>query len=100
MIQRHRRERPKRADGCGGFFDDGGGDAELAFAFEGSAAGEHLVEHGAKGEDVAAAVEFATLYLLGRHVLKGSDDGPFFRYRRLRLDCRYRGQIHGCSWLC
>jgi hypothetical protein len=36
---------------------------------------DHLVEHRAEREDVAAGVCLATLALLGRHVLKSAEDG-------------------------
>src|SRR5262249_50067055 len=42
-------------------------------AREGDPAGDHFIEHRAKGKDVAARVEFFAASLLGRHVSDGAD---------------------------
>ena len=52
-------------------------EARLAGAHETSAAGDHLVEHCAEGEDVGARVGLFAFELLGRHVGIGSEDGAF-----------------------
>ena len=44
-------------------------------ACERAAAGEHLVEHGAAGEDVGARVRCLPAHLLGSHVADRSQDG-------------------------
>ena len=82
VIEIARSERFNRGDGGGIFFENGGSDAELAFAGESALASEHFVEHRAEREDVTAAVEFLTFNLLGRHVLKCADDHAFFGDRR------------------
>src|SRR5688572_31654244 len=51
-------------------FDDGHCRLRDAAALEGPGAGEHLVEHAAEREEVAARVDGPPLHLLGRHVLR------------------------------
>ena len=53
-----------------------GEERQLARALEGPPAREHLVEHGAEGEDVGARVHRAALGLLRRHVGGGAEDAP------------------------
>src|ERR1051326_8242408 len=55
---------------------DGRSQRNLALAFEGAFARRHLVEHGAKGEDVGANISLFAFDLLGRHVLDRPDDAP------------------------
>ena len=62
------------ADGVGVFFQNGGGDADLAFAFEGALAHGHFVEDCAEGENVGAGVGLFAFDLFGRHVLDSADD--------------------------
>src|SRR6185312_4080051 len=50
-------------------------DAEGGVGFEGTAAGEKLVQHDAHGVDVGARVHGAATDLLRRHVVKGADRG-------------------------
>jgi len=78
VVEIARGERLDRGDGRGLFFENGGGDGELALACKGALSGERFVEDGAKRENVAAAVELLALDLLGRHVLESADDGAFF----------------------
>ena len=73
------------------FLEDRGDQAGLAFALEGPLCGQHLVQQGAEGEDVAARVGLLPLELLGRHVLKRADDHPLRGQRRGHR--RRRGQI-------
>ena len=39
-------------------------------------AGQHLVEHGPRGKDVAAMIDGGAANLLGGHVADRADDGP------------------------
>ena len=62
---------------------DRGDQAGAARAFEGAAAGDHLVDDRAEGEDVGAGVGVARLELLGRHVRHRAEQRPLFRQRLL-----------------
>jgi hypothetical protein len=53
--------------------------ADAGVAFEGAAAGEHFIEHGAEGEDVGAGIELFGVHLFGGHVGDGSEDVAVFR---------------------
>ncbi len=50
-------------------------------AGEQPAPGQHLVEHAAEREDVAAPVDAAADHLLGRHVAERAEDDPLRRMR-------------------
>src|SRR5712664_3438497 len=62
-------------------FQNGGNHAGLALAIKRVVAGQHLVQHGAKGEQIASRVRFFPLQLLRGHVLHSPDDGAFGRER-------------------
>src|SRR5262249_31952762 len=49
------------------------------FAVKGLPAGEHLVQHTAEGEDVAALIRGATSRLFGRHVCGRTEDNACIR---------------------
>src|SRR5215467_671745 len=53
--------------------------AELRLAVKGLASGDHLIEHAAETEDVAASVGFAALKNFRCHVLKRADDRSLLR---------------------
>src|SRR5260370_1796971 len=71
-IQRGRGKRLRRRDGLWFVFQDGGNDAGLALAVERVISGDHLIQHGAEGEQIATRVRFFSLQLLRRHVLHGT----------------------------
>src|SRR5688500_17286720 len=54
-------------------------------SFERALAGDHLVEHNAKREDVAPSIKRSTFCLLGRHVGDGSMDRALYSYDPLVL---------------
>ena len=63
--------------------------AQLCRADERPAAGQHLVEDGAEGEDVGPRVDWASFGLFWRHVRRRAHDQPGPRaQRRHRLLCR------------
>ena len=55
-------------------FEDRGNQARLARAGERRFAGDHLVQHQPKGEDVAARIGFFPMEQLRRHVLNRPED--------------------------
>ncbi len=74
IIEGRRRRRLGGADGIGILFQDGGGYADLAFAFECALTHRHLVENGAKRKNVGAGIGIFAFDLFGRHVLDGADN--------------------------
>jgi hypothetical protein len=64
---------------------DGVHEVELGGAVERPAARQHLVEHDAEREDVAARVEHAARDLLGRHIGRCPDHGACTRVRCARV---------------
>jgi len=44
---------------------------------EAALAGNHLIHHAPKRKNIAARVRFSAFVLLGRHVLRGAEDGSF-----------------------
>ena len=66
------------ADGFGLFFDNRGQSGHARFAAEGAAAGDHFIEDGAEGEDVAARIDGLAFGLLGRHVRDAAEQYAFF----------------------
>src|SRR5215472_5630651 len=64
--------RPKRADRLRLLLQNRAGHTELALAFKRLLARQHLIEHRAQRENVAARVEFLSFHLFWRHVLKRS----------------------------
>ncbi len=87
-----RRERLAGADGIRIFFQNRAEYAELRFAFEGAAAGDHFVENASEAEQIAARVGFRSLQNFRGHVLESSDDRTFLRERRRRRG--ERCQVH------
>jgi len=86
VLQRRRGEGFNAGDGCGFFFEDGGGHAELALARKSALARQHFVEERAQREDVAAAVDFFAFDLFGRHVLESADNRAFLSDRAFCMD--------------
>src|SRR5262245_7354050 len=62
-----------------------GGDARLALSFKSAPAGNHLVEHGAEREDVAARICLLTLELFRRHVGQRSENGTIGSAHRIAI---------------
>ena len=62
--------------------EDRGDDTRVARALERAPAGDHLEQHGAEREDVAARVDVAIFELLGRHVVQGAEDRALSSQRR------------------
>src|SRR6476469_3492520 len=72
------------AENCGDYVG-------IAFALKGRTPSDHLVQHQAEGEDIAATVSLLPFKLLGRHVPESAYDHPLLReavrqrgFRRLR----------------
>ena len=96
-------EAGRRRDTCGGQrgrlrLEDLRDEARLGGRLEGAVARDHLVEHGAEREDVAARIGLVPFELLGRHVLQRAGDGA----RRAEIGCLVvrvglrRGQLGPC----
>jgi hypothetical protein len=60
-------------------FDNCGGDAVRIGPGKRLRVRQHLIQYGAKGEDVAAGVRLRAFDLLGRHVWWGSEDRALLR---------------------
>ncbi len=69
LFQCWRRHRFDGADRFWFFLHDGGSDGKIGAAPEGALASDHLIEHGAEGEDVAAGIGLTPFNLLRRHVI-------------------------------
>ena len=82
-----------RADRLRVFFQNRGEYAQLRFAFEGAASGDHFVENASETEDVTARVGFRSLQNFRRNILKRADDRTLLRQRRRGRG--QRSQIHG-----
>jgi hypothetical protein len=80
--QRGRHVRPLGVERRWFLVDDLGGDGHQAVAAEGALAREHLVQHDAGGEEVAAAVDLLAARLLGRHVLRRAQHRAHLGVRR------------------
>src|SRR5580700_2874634 len=99
-VEQGRRKRLRGVEGLRVSFQNGSEYAELRFAFESAASGNHFVENASKAEEIAACVRFASLQNFRRHVLKSSNDRTFLCERRGSRG--ERGQIHcrcgGSEW--
>src|SRR6185295_14673582 len=69
--------RLNRADRHGLLGDDRGDQTGLTSSLEGLAAGRHLVQDGAEGEDVRPGIGLPPFELLRGHVLERAEDHPF-----------------------
>src|SRR5438128_2090778 len=81
MIECGGRHRLYRSERRGLFFENGGGDAELALALKRTLASHHFIQHCSKRKDVAPTIYLLALHLLRRHVLKCADNCPILRGR-------------------
>src|SRR5688572_13105526 len=97
MLESRRRERLKLGDRFRVLLQNGRGDRELRLALEGAAAGGHLEEQGAEGEDVGTRIGLTAFDLLRAHVLVGSyysaghgDGGSGRRLRHGSGECGQR----------
>ena len=64
----------ERADGLRIFFQNRRRQRDLTLSVKRPVARDHLIEHCAKGKDIAARVRFFALDLLRRHVLNRAND--------------------------
>ena len=83
-IQRRRYERHERGNLGRLTFENGGDEARLRLALEGSVARKHLVENAAEREDIRSRIRLLPLDLFGCHVLQRPQDRSLQRRRRLQ----------------
>ena len=98
MLQRGRGHRLNRVHRLRLALHDRGDQAGARLPLECTLSRRHLVEHRAQRKDVRASVSLGALELLGRHVLKGTDDGAFLGQRFLvRCTIESDGSTRGFS---
>ena len=81
MVECGRRHGLNRTDWRRISFQDRGAYAERTLSLKRSFARHHLIQHGAKGKDVAAPVDFVPFHLFWRHVRKRAHHGSIYRQR-------------------
>jgi hypothetical protein len=88
-IDGRRSKRLKRRNARRLVFEDRAEQARARLAFKRGAAGQHLEQQRAEGEDVGTRVGFEPFDLFRRHVLEGPEDRP------LRSQIGRRRRLHG-----
>ncbi len=83
-IECRRRERLDGGHRLWFVLENGGNQTCLALPVKGLFPGEHLVEHGAKREDIGTSVSLLAFQLLGRHVLERAQDRALHGQARRR----------------